>query len=320
MYGKESLDSYIHYIINTTNKHNKDNITRTKAYLNFYMDCPEIKWAFLASMVSRNAGWNMTDLHLPPFKKMLGREERNQLFMTYERANWLIFSDAFPQLLVYKLSKQIGKPMFHLLKWLHVSKFMVNQWKLFWKRQEQNRLMLSLIINEQNVIQGPVVKHTYFQYHVFKQLPYMMQNFLRLNAVLLPTSNTEIYGASVQGFTNITKRIRLGVQLANILYTPNVYDKFLLFAKTQEHTGSRKDYETFFDSHYSHAPILRVLYPVIKHQDNIREDWWKIGGVPSKWWHEPKVTALEDMKKTYYRKRDLLYGYYYMKYAIKPDW
>ncbi|MFD1171738.1 DUF2515 family protein [Oceanobacillus picturae] len=320
MYGDDSFDPYIHYIINTTRKHNKDNISRTKAYQNFYLENPEIKWAFLASMVSRNAGWNMTDLHLQPFKKILGKKERDQLFMTYERANWLIFSDAFPQLLVYNLSKQAEKPLFHLLKKFHVSSFMIEQWILFWERQERDKLMIALIINEQNVIQGPVVKQSYFQYHVFKQLPYIMQNFLRLNAVLFPTSSSEVFGSYVHGFTNISKRIGLGVRLANILYSPNVYDKSLYFAKTQEHTGSRRDYEPYLPAHYPYAPMLRVLYPVIKHQDNIRKDWWKTGGIPSKWWQTPKETSLEDMKKTYYRKRDLLFGYYYMKYAMRPDW
>ena len=41
---------------------NKNNVTRTKAYLDFYIRHPEIHWVFLAHMVSRNAGWNMTDL------------------------------------------------------------------------------------------------------------------------------------------------------------------------------------------------------------------------------------------------------------------
>ncbi|MFD2630654.1 DUF2515 family protein [Oceanobacillus kapialis] len=318
MYGDESVHSYIHYIINTTRKHNKDNISRTKAYLSFYLENPEIKWAFLASMVSRNAGWNMTDLHLQPFKKMLGEEERNQLFMTYERANWLIFSDAFPQLLVYKLSKELKTPLFHLLKKFHVSVFMENQWKLFWKKREQDKLMTALIINEQNVIQGPVVKQAYFQYHVFNRLPYMMQNFLRMNAVLFPTKSNHLYGAYVQGFTNVSKRIALGVRLANILYSPNVYDKSLNFAITQEHTGSRKDFEPFLSLHYPYSPMLRGLYPVIKHQDNIRKDWWKTGGFRNRWWGQPKQISLEDMKTAYYRKRDMLFAYYYIKNAISP--
>ncbi|GAA3327359.1 hypothetical protein GCM10020331_066980 [Ectobacillus funiculus] len=41
---------------------NRDNISRTHAYKEYYLRNCEIRWSFLASMVSRNAGWNMTDL------------------------------------------------------------------------------------------------------------------------------------------------------------------------------------------------------------------------------------------------------------------
>lgn len=46
----------------TTHSLNKNNVTRTKAYIDFYKRHPEIHWAFLGHMVSRNGGWNMTDL------------------------------------------------------------------------------------------------------------------------------------------------------------------------------------------------------------------------------------------------------------------
>ncbi len=45
-----------------TAKGNRDNISRTKAYEQFFRIHPEIQWSFLAGMVSRNAGWNMCDL------------------------------------------------------------------------------------------------------------------------------------------------------------------------------------------------------------------------------------------------------------------
>lgn len=41
---------------------NGDNFSRTSAYLTFYQKRPEVQWALLAHLVSRNAGWNMTDL------------------------------------------------------------------------------------------------------------------------------------------------------------------------------------------------------------------------------------------------------------------
>lgn len=82
MYTGSDIHAYLHYITNKTSVHNRDNITRTNAYFTFYRKFPEIKWAFLASMVSRNAGWNMTDLCMTPFRYLLGKRERERLFMT----------------------------------------------------------------------------------------------------------------------------------------------------------------------------------------------------------------------------------------------
>ncbi|PGB24080.1 DUF2515 family protein, partial [Bacillus wiedmannii] len=45
-----------------TEQLNKNNVTRTRAYYQFYIQYPEIHWALLGHMVSRNGGWNMTDL------------------------------------------------------------------------------------------------------------------------------------------------------------------------------------------------------------------------------------------------------------------
>jgi hypothetical protein len=56
-------DDLVAEIRHQTAVHNRNNLTRTKAYLDFYREHPELEWAFLAHMVSRNSGWNMTDLH-----------------------------------------------------------------------------------------------------------------------------------------------------------------------------------------------------------------------------------------------------------------
>nr|WP_191567065.1 DUF2515 family protein [Metabacillus idriensis] len=80
--------------------HNKNNITRTAAYLHFYKKHPEIHWAFLAHMVSRNGGYSMTDLINGMVKHFLSIEEITKTFHFLESANALIFHDAYPQLLL----------------------------------------------------------------------------------------------------------------------------------------------------------------------------------------------------------------------------
>jgi len=276
------------------------------------MKHPEIKWALVASIVSRNAGWNMTDLCLPPYKKLLSERERTQLFMTYERANWLIFSDAFPQLLIYELSLKSDLKLFDLLDDLHVSKFMKEEWLIFSKTKNKDRLMIALIINEQNVIQHPVISQPYFRKNVFLSLPYVLQNNLMLNAVLLPTSTGRLYGSFIHGFTNVNNRIRLGKKLATQLFHPVVYPSLMDFILRIEHTGSRYDYERFLSVNFPKSPMLRTIYPIVDHQDNIRIDWYKSGGVKKKWL-SLEQDEIEEISKSFYNKRNLLFAYFYIK-------
>lgn len=304
-----TTDDYLHYIIKQTNKHNIDNIERTNAYEKFYRTHPEIKWALVASIVSRNAGWNMTDLSLSPYKKILNHKERQRLFMTYERANWLIFSDAYPQLLVYQLSLLRNQPLFHLLDELHVSRFMKREWTYFWKTTDRNRLMHALIINEQHVIDQPVIKQPFFKDQVFSSFPYILQNFFMMNAVLIPTKSSRIYGEFVRGFTNVEKRIRLGKKVASIVYSRKIYRQLLEFIHTIDHTGSRRDYEQFLNIHLPPSPMLRLAYPNIRHKDQIRKDWLDHYQVKKTWFTPIMKPNLQEMSLRFYSKRYLLYAY-----------
>ncbi|UTW69708.1 DUF2515 family protein [Anaerobacillus sp. HL2] len=67
-----SLDKGRKEIVETiklkTDVGNKHNISQTIFYDQFYLKHKEIIWAYLASFVSRNAGWNMTDLEGEIFK------------------------------------------------------------------------------------------------------------------------------------------------------------------------------------------------------------------------------------------------------------
>jgi len=173
-------NDYIHYITNATLRHNRDNITRTKAYQEIYINHPEIRWALLASVVSRNAGWNMTDLYLPSYLNILGECERAHL--------------------TYTLSKQLNKPQFKLLSYFHVSQYVINEWEIFWHSQNKHRLINALIINEENVIHKPIIEKAYFRKRVFLSLPYFIQNYLMMKAVLLPTKSETIYGKFIFGF------------------------------------------------------------------------------------------------------------------------
>jgi hypothetical protein len=255
---------------------NMDNISRTHTYKEYYRRNLEVQWAFLASMVSRNAGWNMTDLEGKHYPKVLSKEVRKRLFLTYERANWFIFSDAYPQLLIYEYSVQRNQPLFHILGAFSVSVFMEGEWERFWKERNEKRLMTALIINEQNMIQKPVIEHPYFQKYVFGSLLFKLQEIFHFSAVLFPTITGKLYGFSVQEFVQVVKRIELGKKLAWLLFHPNYYDDFKKFSDETVHTGSRIDYEQYFSfSKEQDTPYLRDVYPIIPHQRHTYEDWFK---------------------------------------------
>lgn len=291
-----------------TNRCNMDNISRTNAYFTYYLQHQDIQWAFLASMVSRNAGWNMCDLESDIFLGLLSSRFRSRLFLTYERANWLIFQDAYPQLLLYHYSTKIGRPLFHLLRNFHVSSFMEKEWLFYWNHQNKQRLMISLIINEQNVIQRPVIEYGVYRDKVFGSFLFSLQDWFHFSVVLFPTCNGILYGSSVLGFKAVNNRIELGKRLATILFSPILYKDFLHFAKKTAHTGSRQDYERYIPfKSVQETPMLRLTHPLVSHHRHQYEDWTKRTIIAAKWtrMHEKDLRPNE-LTKWYFGKQTQL--------------
>ncbi|PKG24092.1 DUF2515 family protein [Niallia nealsonii] len=298
-------------IYSLTKKYNLDNISRTESYLHYYIANKEIRWAYLASQVSRNAGWNMCDLQGSWFSNILEPEKRAQLFFTYEEANWLIFQDAFPQLLLYDYSTKYNRPLFHLLKYFSVSSFMEKEWNLFWENRNQTRLMTSLIINEQNLIEKPIIKNPYYKREVFHSLAYLFQDFFHCSSVLFPTLKGRLYGSCVTDFTSLNKRIEFGKELANILFYPDLYEEFYQFSILRTHTGSRGDYERIiYPRHKRDTPILRLTYPVVKHEKKEMMDWMGLRR-KKRAWQSPlaKKQKPQDLTTWYRDKQEQLHAF-----------
>ncbi|MGG1690929.1 DUF2515 domain-containing protein [Heyndrickxia ginsengihumi] len=308
----------IEKIKNETKKHNKDNISRTNAYFYFYLVHSDIKWSFLASMVSRNAGWNMCDLEGEHFPKIFPESVRTRLFLTYERANWTIFEDAYPQLMIYHYSIKYNKPLFHLLDYFHVSKFMVKEWWHYYHSNDRNRLLLALIINEQNVIQRPVIEHPYFKSKVFHTPLFRMQDILHINAVVFPTLTGRLYGDSVVKFQKVTERIALGKRLSFILFHPELYPQFLKFAVNTKHTGSRYDYEKYIDNvRKPDTPALRKTYPVIAHHWHDSEDWFQQNKMKEKWYDPAHIKHDINISKWFLQKQEKVKYFAKVLYILK---
>lgn len=109
---------------------NFNNVTRTWYYLKVYEKHPELAWSLLAHLVSRNAGYQMSDLkrfeywktfingaaHPPisePFRTILKEAldhlstvEIQSIFAFLETGNFLIYRDVCPQLEAYDWAKQ----------------------------------------------------------------------------------------------------------------------------------------------------------------------------------------------------------------------
>jgi hypothetical protein len=229
--------------------HNRNNVTRTMAYLALYERRPELHWALLAHMVSRNGGWNMTDLQGEWLPRLLGQRKRSDIFRFLERANALIFGDAYPQLLLYEQSVRVGRPLFHLLPMLGVSCFMQPVWEQFWIARNSTVLTVALVVNEQHYIERRVVQHPYYRKRVIDTLFFGMQSLLQLNAVLLPYAHghkpqeVRLAGLIIERFSDLRERIEFGKRLYTLLFAvPSIGNGALAFAQCVRHTGSRADY------------------------------------------------------------------------------
>jgi hypothetical protein len=226
--------------------HNRNNITRTKAYLDFYIQHPEVQWALLAHLVSRNGGWNMTDLK-GELTEAISNDRKKHFFQFLESANALIFYDAYPQLLLYEESKKQNKNLFHLLPYFHVSRFMIPVWNYFYKKKDSKFLTVSLIINEQHYIEMRVIQNQYFQNNVLNTLLFQAQELFQFTQVLFPykysNKKTRLAGISVANFASVSERILVGKQLYAMLFglTP-LHENINWFATETPHTGSRSDY------------------------------------------------------------------------------
>jgi hypothetical protein len=233
---------------------NRNNITRTAAYLAVYRACPELHWALLAHLVSRNGGWTMTDLKGELLPCLLGAGQRDDLFHFLERANGLIFHDAYPQLLLYQESARTGRSLTHLLPRLGVSAFMQPIWDEFLRSRDSALLTCALIVNEQHFIEHRVAQHPFYKKQVLETPAFKMQSLLQLGQVVFPYEAPDgsqppgghrlrLAGLILDNFADLRERIRFGHQLYAILFgMPDVHAGVLSFVRRQQHTASRADY------------------------------------------------------------------------------
>lgn len=306
----EKDKQYIHLIREQTRQLNQNNVTRTQAYFQFYLQYPEIHWALLGHMISRNVGWNMTDLKGELLTKLLPERDQKVFFSFLERGSWLIFQDVYPQISVYALSVRRGKEMFHLLPFFYTSTFMETMWRYFWRSGDRYTLAIGMVINEQSYLEKRLIQNHHFKKNVTGTVSFKMYEFLRLNNILFPyhagkkRERTSLVGVTSRQFTSLHERILIGKNLYSLLFQcEENLARVLKWAHENPHTGSRKDYwpDLFNDVNESlprslykrrvkncllknganrlYSPPLKYAWPEVPHEDMKSEDWfcdWRV--------------------------------------------
>ncbi|WP_335871689.1 DUF2515 family protein [Bacillus sp. 2205SS5-2] len=263
--------------------HNRNNLTRTAAYLKFYEQHPEIQWSFLAHMVSRNAGYHMTDLKSVTTHMLLSEKETKGLFLFLEKANYEIFSDAYVQLLLYEKSLQLDRPLFHLLNAFHVSPFMKKMWSMFWKEKQKKVLTVAMIINEQQMLQTRVLTAEENRNWLQKTI-LTLHDKLNLTTILFPYQRKkhapyDLTGLDVHQFANVDHRILTGKSLYSLLFHPKIHNSALQFASKTPHTASRKDYwphiyKNQVEAHSVHSPPLKEAWQNVTTLPLQKKEWY----------------------------------------------
>jgi hypothetical protein len=300
--GNEAARELIERVRKETEVWNLNNVTRTQAYWNLYSGHRELHWALLAHLVSRNGGWSMTDLRGQWLPRLLRPETAEYHFELLETCNSLIFRDAYPQLKLYTESRRSGIPLFGLLPQFGVSAFMQPIWERFWRAQDPVLLTVALIVNEQHVIQKPVVENPYFRDRVFDTLSFRSLPLLQANQIVFPLLGSEeqpgagllrLAGRVLEKFENPEERIAFGKCLYGMLFGyPRVLTGAERFAAKVPHTGSRSDYwpsrfcaakpktggkshqGDFSAGHCWYSPTLETAWPDRPLPGIVQEDWF----------------------------------------------
>jgi hypothetical protein len=223
---------------------NVDNVARTESYLALYRltreHPPELPWVFMAHLVSRNAGYLMTDLRRflddsrTPAEAYPALEN---LFSLLERANYLIFWDAWHHVL-YHLLGRTGE-----LSPGRTPEFMRGAWRRYegagaMSAEVERRLVLDLVHNEQNFIERRVVHHPRFTAGLVSIE--LIEASGREKPIHFPLGGAEI---RVGRFADLAQRISIGQRIFDeVLADRGQRDALYEWALEHPHTGSRAVY------------------------------------------------------------------------------
>jgi len=243
---------------------NQDNVSRTESYLELYALCRaygvELPWVLMAHLVSRNAGYLMTDLALDRAASFFTREALDELFLFLERANFLIFDDAWSHVVHHALGRAPAPgdrtPRFIREAWCRYE----TASSLGITPSLERALVVDLVTNEQNLIESRVVHNPRFA-----RARAMIAFFEQVDAggsVVLPLTRARI---RVSAFAELDQRIEAGRRIFDeVLAEKAAREAIFAWAVAHPHTGSRAAYRRGAD-----PKTLREVWP----SAHLRELW-----------------------------------------------
>ena len=231
---------------------NQDNVSRTAAYLELYSHLRDrgvdLPWVLMAHLVSRNAGYLMSDLArqratLPAITGAIDR-----LFLLLERANWLIFHDAWWHLGHHLLGRTAE------LTGPRTPRFMIEAWRRHEADPTDERgLVLDLVHNEQHLIEHRAVHHPHLAEGA--RLLAMIEASGREKPLQFPIPDAP--AITVGGFADVARRIDTGRRIYDeVLADRGRRDALHAWARAHPHTGSRAVYGG------KPGPTVRDAWPV----------------------------------------------------------
>lgn len=249
----------LHQMLSEREERNRDNVSRTTSYLELYAlareNGVEMPWVLMAHLVSRNAGYLMTDLGvaLREPDNVFTEDATRELFSFLERANFLIFLDAWHHLLHHLLGKTnaLGP---------ETPSFMREAWRRYENMASrgidaalERSLVLDLVRNEQNLIEMRVVHHARFERA--RAMVAFFEGVGREAPIVLPITSERIV---VGGFAKLERRIDTGRRIFDAVLADRARrDEIFAWAIDHPHTGSRSAYTT----KTRHQATLRDVWP-----------------------------------------------------------
>ncbi|MCA9666762.1 MAG: DUF2515 family protein [Myxococcales bacterium] len=229
---------------------NRDNVARTAAYLELYRytveNPPDLPWVLMAHLVSRNAGYLMSDVAARLAGSASGEraampgydDALRELFLMLERANYLIFHDAWYHVAQRLVAGAAG------LDAARTTRFIVTCWRRYEAAAGSARevdpalerqLVLELVENEQNLIERRVVHNPRFA--AAMRLVALIEASGREKPIELPLCDTPI---TVGGFARLEQRIAAGARIYDALLADRARRaEIVAWCVAHPHSGSR---------------------------------------------------------------------------------